>query len=126
MRFLLDHNVPAAVGHMLAGRGHDAITVTDILPQHAEDPVVAAAAIEQSRVLISHDRDMRKVERLISEGFRARYPTLCRLHLSCAEPVSADRLASFMDVIEAEFACLQALGLPMTIEVGDRRTRLIR
>lgn len=126
MRFLLDHNVPAAAGDALRSRGHDVIVVIDVLPENAEDPIVAAAAIAEDRILVSHDRDMRRVERLISDGYRDRFPTLSRLHLSCNEVVSAARLSSFIEVVELEFATLQAREEVMTIDLGDRRMRLIR
>lgn len=126
MRFLLDHNVPANVGAFLRQREHDVVVVMDILAQDAPDPLVAKAAMAEERVLVSHDRDMRRVERLISEGFRARYPALSRMHLSCPEVASAERVESFIEVIEAEFACLLGRGLPMLLEIGERRARLIR
>lgn len=126
MRFLLDHNVPANVGDLLRDRGHDVVTVVDVLTHDAKDPVVAAAAMEQARVLVSHDRDMRRVERMISNSHRERYPALSRLHLSCNEVASADRLLSFIDTVEAEYAYLTARGEPTVIDVGDRRARLIR
>lgn len=126
MRFLLDHNVPAAVGDMLRNRGHDIVAVTDVLPQDAADPIFTAAAIAEDRVLVSHDRDMKKVERLISDGYRDSFPILRRLHLSCNEVTSAVRVKDFIEVIELEFATLQKRGAAMTIDVGDRRMRLIR
>lgn len=126
MRFLLDHNVPAAVGNALRNRGHDVIFVTDVLPENADDPVVAAAAIAEERVLVSHDRDMRRVEKLISEGYRERYPTLSRLHLSCNEVASAERVTSFAHVIEADFEFLAHDERPMIVDVGERRCRLVR
>ena len=63
MRFLLDHNVPADVAAFLVEREHDVATVVDLLAEDADDALVAVTAMEENRILISHDKDMRRVER---------------------------------------------------------------
>lgn len=126
MRFLLDHNVPASVAAVLQDNGHDVALLTDLLPQDSPDPLVAKTAIIEDRVLVSHDRDMRRIERLISDGFRERFPQLKRMHLSCSEVVSANRVQAFIHLIEAEAVYVEQLGLPLLLEIGDRRARVIR
>lgn len=126
MRFLLDHNVPVSVAEILRERPHDVVLVSEILAPDSPDPIVAKAAMAENRVLVSHDKDMKRVEKLVSNGQREKFPELNRLHLSCDEVVSAARIASFIDIIEAEFAFLLARGLPMVLDIGDRRARLIR
>ena len=55
--FLTDHNVAVAVGQFLVERGHDVVRVADQMEPNTPDPIVARAAIEAERVLISWDKD---------------------------------------------------------------------
>lgn len=126
MRFLLDHNVPHAVAVALDQAGHDVAVLTDLLPEDTADPVVAATAIAEQRILVSHDRDMRRVERVFSDGFKARFPALSRLHLSCNEVVSAGRVQAFLHLVEAEYAVTVSGNTPLLADVGDRRFRIMR
>jgi predicted nuclease of predicted toxin-antitoxin system len=126
MRFLLDHNVPADVAGILRGRGHDVVFSTDRVAEDAPDPLVAAAAMAEERILVSHDKDFKRVARLISDGVRARFAALSRLHLSCNEVTSARRIESFLDIIEAEFACVEAEGRPMVFDLGNNIARIFR
>lgn len=126
MRFLLDHNVCASVGRVLRELGHDVVTVTDILFQEAEDQIVATAAVQEQRILVSHDGDMRRIERKISQGHRDRYPTLCRLMLCLPEASAAERLRAFMPAVELEFAEAARVGAAMMFEICERRVRIHR
>lgn len=126
MRFLLDENVQASVGRALTARGHDVIFAYDILERGTEDQIVATAAVQAQRVLVSHDIDMKRIERKISEKFRVRYPTLCRLMLCLPEPLAAGRLTKFMPMVELEFSEAVSAGEAMLFEVCERRIRLHR
>lgn len=126
MRFLIDHNVNASVTRALRALGHDVVTVQEILFPEAEDPIVATAAVQEDRVLVSHDADMRRIERKISDGVRARYPTLCRIMLCTPEVMAADRLEAFMPIVELEFEQARGCECPMMFEIGHRRVRIHR
>lgn len=126
MRFLLDENVQASVGRALAARGHDVIFAYDILERGTEDHIVATAAVQEHRVLVSHDVDMKRIERRISEKNRTRYPTLCRLMLCLPYPLAASRLTKFMSLVELEFSEAVTASEPMMFEVCERRIRLHR
>ena len=56
MRLLCDENVPVAVERGLAAAGHDVAAVRDRL-RGANDRVVLQHALDESRVLITYDRD---------------------------------------------------------------------
>jgi predicted nuclease of predicted toxin-antitoxin system len=56
MRFLADESCDFAVVRALRAVGHDVSTVSDVAPG-AEDYVVATLADEESRVLLTEDKD---------------------------------------------------------------------
>lgn len=57
MRFLVDENMPREIGDFLLGLGHDVLLVRDSELAGSTDDVVWAIAVEQARVLVTHDRD---------------------------------------------------------------------
>ena len=126
MRFLIDNNVPTAVAVYLRSLGHDVALVREELTEDAPDPLVATTAMEQKRVLVSHDKDMKRIERKISTTWIERYPKLCRVQLCCNEVQSASRLEAFMGLIELEFATLAGGETPMLIDIKDRNARFWR
>jgi hypothetical protein len=69
---------------------------------------------------------MKRIERKISEKFRVRYPTLCRLMLRLPEPLAAGRLTKFMPMVELAFSEAVSAGEAMLFEVCERRIRLHR
>jgi hypothetical protein len=124
---LLDENVPIAVAQVLRETGHDVVVAADVVAAGSPDHVVAAAALQDGRVLVSHDRDFRRIDSLHArEANGGRFNALHRLLLSCAEPVAAERVRSFLPVIEADLGHCPAIPCRMYFDVGDRRARLFR
>lgn len=123
---MIDNNVPSAVSVILRDRGHDVVLVREALTEDAPDPLVATTAMEQSRVLVSHDRDMRRIERAISQAWRDRFPRLSRVQLCCNEVQSASRLSAFIDLIEFEAQNLEGSETPMLVDIRDRNARFLR
>lgn len=126
MKFLMDHNVSAGVTRLLRELGHDVVTVQEVLYPEAEDQIVATAAVQEERVLVSHDADMKRIERKISEAHRDRFPALCRLMLCCPEAAAVERIRLFIAIIEFEFEQAAAANSPMMFELGARRVRIHR
>lgn len=91
--FFLDHTVAASVGRELRQAGHEVVLLTDVLPQDAKDRLVAAVAEQQGAVLVSHDRDFRRLGPRIGIG-RSQYRKLSRVALTCTQPQAAFRLLS--------------------------------
>ena len=109
-RFLTDHNVPDSVGETLIQLGHDLVRLRYVMAVDTTDPVVAKAAIEDNRILISWDRDFK-------QRFRApRFAGLSRLSMSGPEMEGAVRLEAVFDIVS--FALRRANGHPVTIRVG--------
>ena len=127
MRFMLDENVPERVAETLRRLEHEVVRSTDVVVGGSPDQIVATAAQEGDWILVSHDNDFRRVERLCSEGQQQRFPTLSRLLLSCPEPASASRLEAFIAVVEAEFVRVQQLeDTRLMMDIGERRIRIFR
>jgi predicted nuclease of predicted toxin-antitoxin system len=57
VKFLLDHDVPAAVKDALERHEHDIIRLTDLLRRTASDETVFAAAQSNQCVMITCNRD---------------------------------------------------------------------
>ena len=94
LRFLTDHNVPDSVGNELIDLGHDVVKVREVMPADSADPVVAKAAMEDGRILISWDRDFGQ------QRFKSpRFADLSRLAMSCPEPDGVKRIVETIDLI---------------------------
>lgn len=57
MRFVLDQDVPAEIGRVLAQAGHEVVFVGNVLSATAPDKEVFAYAAEHDLVLITCNRD---------------------------------------------------------------------
>lgn len=57
MRFLIDANLPRALGRAISSIGHEAVDCRDILPANAPDSVIAAYAREHGLCILTMDFD---------------------------------------------------------------------
>lgn len=126
VQFLLDHNVLGSVHGFLEERGHDAEWSRNLVGQEAEDQVVATAAMEAGRIMVSHDSDMKRVQRFLSDSQRRRFPQLSRLMLQCDQATSLLRLQLFMPLIEFEFVSAQNNKLPFLFHLQEYRAVICR
>jgi hypothetical protein len=116
-RFLTDHNVPDSVGNVLLDLGHDVVRLRDVMAVDTTDPIVARAAIEDHRVLVSWDRDFNQ------QRFMApRFAQLSRLSMSGPEMDGAQRLISVFDLVA--FALRRAGENPITVRVGSEKVQI--
>jgi hypothetical protein len=115
--FLTDVNVPDSVGDFLTSQGHDVVRVRDVMAIDATDPVVAQAAMEAKRILVSWDKDFNH-QRFLAP----RYARLSRVGFSCPEPEGASRLKDVLDLFE--FAIKRAKGKPVTIRIGRDKLQI--
>lgn len=116
-RFLTDHNVPDSVGNLLVKLGHDVVRLREVMAVDTADPVVARAAIEDNRILVTWDRDFNQ-QRFMSP----RFAELSRLSMSGPEMAGAARLEAVFDVVA--FALGRAAAAPITIRVGPSRVQI--
>jgi hypothetical protein len=82
--------------------------VKDILPTDSPDQLVATVSEVEGAVLVSIDRDFRKIAPRIPKGERRRFHTLSRISLECSEPQAAQRVQVALALIEAEYEVAQA------------------
>lgn len=116
-RFLTDHNVPDSVGNKLIELGQDVVRLRDVMAADAKDPIVAKAAIEDHRILVSWDRDFNQ-QRFMSP----RFENLSRLSMSGPEMGGAARIEKVFDLVI--FAIGRSDGSPITIRVGEGKVQV--
>lgn len=116
--FLTDNCVPDSIGNYLRRRGHDVARVRDVMPADSPDPVVAEAAMQSGRVLISWDRDFNH-----QRFQKPRFKRLQRIGFSCHELEGAKRLAEVIERIEFEYA-QSSPAKPMLIRIGKDRIQI--
>lgn len=126
MRFLLDHNVLGAIQRCFEEHNHDVAWSKTLVGQKAPDQIVAAAAMEQDRVLVSHDHDMKRIQRFISDSHRARFPSLGRLMFQCTQAETIDRLRIHMVQIQFEAKQAQLANKPLMVILQKTRFVICR
>lgn len=70
MRFLVDHQLPPAVSRHLAEAGHDAVHVSMIGLDEADDVTVWEWARQETRIVVSKDEDFLYLAHRPSEAGR--------------------------------------------------------
>lgn len=83
-----------------------------------KDPIIAEAAMQSGRILISWDKDFNH-QRFLKERFRE----LARIGFSCPEPDGAARLTEIIDLVE--FAFRRAGEAPVSLKIASDKV-LIR
>ena len=127
MKFLLDQCVPASVEGVLVEAGHETIWVRNVLPTNSEDEIVAAVAENFGAVLVSMDKDFKKIAPRVPAGHRARFRRLSRVSLDCIEPHAAARCREAMSLVEAEFHLASQRQDPrMIVLIGESYIRTNR
>jgi len=81
VKLKLDENLPHDLATALRGDGHDVHTVVDELLAGESDPVVVAAATDESRILLTLDRGI---------GDLRRYPPGSHAGILVLRPVAQD------------------------------------
>ena len=100
----MDENVADRVRIVLQAAGHDVIWTRDITSEGVADDVVATVAEEANAILISHDKDFKKIAPRIPNGQRKRFRRLSMIRLSCNKPRAADRMEAVLRYIEFDVA----------------------
>ena len=111
MYFLHDHNVPDSVALVLRELGHTVEFVRNVLPMDSADPLVATAAEAMGAILVSIDRDFKRIAPRIPKGERARFRKLSRISIECSEAQAAQRVRELMPFIELAWQTAQPPSL---------------
>jgi predicted nuclease of predicted toxin-antitoxin system len=109
LRFFLNHCVPASVARVLRDAGHVVILQKDAIATDESDPIVALASAENDAILISTDKDYRKIATRFGVS-NTRLRKLSRIQLRCSEPDAASCVAAGMKFIEHEWELAQSFN----------------
>lgn len=99
LRFFTDENIPDSIGRYLRSRGHSVHRARAHLPVGSPDAVVATAAMEASRILVTWDKDFND-QRYQKE----RFARLSRLGLSGSGPELLQAVKAHIRVIEFQWS----------------------
>lgn len=110
----MDANVPRRVGNAFRDGGHTVIEYLDVLTPGVDDTIVCAAAAANDAIVVSHDRDMRRM------AHRPRWQSLPFIHLLCDEASSPERVRSLLSLLEHEHRDFAEMEHRMRIEIRDR------
>ncbi len=124
MRFFADHCVMESVCRLLERRGHEVIRLKDKLPIDAPDPVVARLSEAQEAILLTLDKDFKKIAPRIPKNAKNRFKKLSRVQLEC-HPNMEKRVLATLDLIEFEWEQAQKRSdkrLHMVIRKGSITT----
>ncbi|HEX3918446.1 MAG TPA: DUF5615 family PIN-like protein [Caulobacteraceae bacterium] len=112
LRFFTDNNVPDSVGTYLRHRGHSVYRMRHHMRTDEPDPVVARAALEDDRILVSLDKDFN------SQRFaQDRFAKLSRLALSGESPTLLPAIKKHMDLIEFQWGRCRKAGVRFVAHV---------
>lgn len=101
--FILDANVAVAVGEFLEIRGHRVFFVVRSLVAGTDDEIIALLGEASQAVIVTHDRDFKRIVQRVPEGSRQQFRTLGRISLTCREPQARRRIEALIESIEFEY-----------------------
>lgn len=126
MLLILDEGVPSSVAQFFRSQDFVTAAVQEYLAPGTPDPVIATATDHLGAMLVSQDRDFKKIARRIPEGNRQRLRRMSRLSLTCKAPQAVNRLERYIDHIKVEISqAATRSDRRVFIEVGDRILRVI-
>lgn len=101
IRFLIDENVQASAGRLLAARGYEVRYSRDLLFASAPDMLLMTTALFEGFVVVTHDRDFRRLSKLIPHVYKTRAQRQWgRISLQVPETQAARYLELFLPEIE--------------------------
>lgn len=119
-RFLLDENVPDAVGRFLARQGCEVLYARDLFARGTPDEILAFAVELDGLVLVTHDKDFKSLRRVLPQGHRTRIAEGSgQLILQVRESRAALRLEREWDAIEFHFASARRKRIRFIVRVTE-------
>lgn len=109
MLFLLDECIPESALRALVEMNFQAEMITDHIAPQSPDQLVAATASAAGAIIVSHDRDFKKIISRRPNGQQARYPNAHLVKMECKQPRIADRLRMSMPLIQSKFTARQGM-----------------
>lgn len=118
MRFVLDENVPAAVGKALQNHKCEVSSIRDHVLTGSPDPVVATAALELNAVLVTFDADFKHRSNGLTQSHRKRFRQLSRILFRLNEWEAARRLSEVMDFVVSEYRLAEKTKKPLILTIS--------
>ena len=110
----------------LRDAGHEVVLLREVIAPDSADPIVAATAEAGNAILVSLDKDFKRLAARTSVGIR-QFRKLSRVALTCNAPQAAARTMGAMSLIEHEWTIAQASrDSRMIIEIGNTMIRILR
>lgn len=104
MRFLLDENVPDSLALFFQERGFEVLLARDSFASGTPDQLLTFAAETEGLVIVTKDKDFRRLRDLLPQGHQRRIATGAGyIILSGKIPQAATRLAQEWDLIEFDY-----------------------
>jgi predicted nuclease of predicted toxin-antitoxin system len=121
VRFLLDEDVPHAVGEFLAERGHEVFYVAESLVKGSADTLVVQWVDVHEAVVVTHNyKHFEKLVSRVPKGGRARFRKASRLTLRCVQTHALRRVTDLIEDIEHEYErCQRRTDKRMMSEIGE-------
>jgi len=119
IEFLVDENVPTTVGTFLESRGHLVYSVGDTFAKSSPDPLLLAAAELNGLVVVTFDRDFKRLIQQLPTGIRGRaHRQAGRLSFTCKEPEVLDRITELIELIEFTYAFAVGRGQRFVMQIS--------
>lgn len=126
MLLLIDENVPDSVARYFAARGHEVCYVRDILPAGTADPVIAAVGDKLSAIVVTWDKDFRKLVERVPKGGKAGFRRLGRITFRCSEPRGLSQLERWIEHIELLYkSTSEGEDFRMIVEIQDNAFKIM-
>jgi predicted nuclease of predicted toxin-antitoxin system len=116
MRLLADENVPLKAVQLLREKGHDVLSISESMPQTADEDILEIATRE-SRIVLTFDKDFGDLT------FCSDLPVSCGIVLFRIPLLSVDYLATA--IVEAVESRTDWAGHFAVVEPGRIRMRML-
>ncbi|HYM15214.1 MAG TPA: DUF5615 family PIN-like protein [Dehalococcoidia bacterium] len=127
MRLLIDENVPDSVSEFFRERGHEVQLVRDLFPNGTPDEVIAAMGDKLEVIVVTWDRDYRRLASRAPSGTRSRFRKLGRIVFRCNESRGRRRLQELIETIEFEYQQVQSRrDKRLIVEISETTVRIDR
>jgi len=103
MRFLLDENIPDQLARFFRERGFEVLLVRESFATGTPDQLLAFAAETDGLIIVTNDKDFRRLRQLLPQGHMRRITNGSGYILLAGKiPQAASRLAQEWELIEFE------------------------
>lgn len=124
--FFFDENVNRDLAPVLIDAGHKVVYSVDVLAAGTADQIVANVALASSYVLVTHDKDFKKLSRLLtSVDLGSISKGAGKLQLQQIDEISAiQRVQDNLDRIEFEYLRCMRLDNPFFMSISKTVVRM--